>query len=145
MRARTSECLPRLIKAVIGCALAMSLRCALMIFRFIRAHRIWSLPPMDGALPFLMTAFRFGSSLRKSPQSRLTCSVCGPLLPDICNLDLWTRTAKVFIAVKTRPRAHCSRFGCTNLRATKSKSLLRQQPANRWRILRRRARQDLLV
>src|SRR5215472_13614456 len=134
MRARISECSPRLTKANTGCVFAIFLQCVLMIFRFIRVHQIWLLPHMDEALPYLMTAFLFASSLRKSRQIRLTCSVFVPLLPDICNLDLWTPMAKAFIAAKTRPRAHCLQYGCANLRATKSKSPLPQQTDNQWRI-----------
>src|SRR5215471_16318583 len=120
MRVPISERSRRLIKANTGYVLAISRRCVLMISRFIREHQIWSSPRMDEALPFLMTAVRSASSLRKSLQSRCICSVLVPLLPDICNLDLWTPMAKGFIAVKTRPRAHCSQFGYASSRATRS-------------------------
>src|SRR5204863_9816380 len=99
MPARISECSPRLIKANTGCVLAISLRCVLMTFRFIRAHQIWLSLHTDGALPLSMTAFRFASSLRKLPQSRLSCSVCVLLVEGICNLGLWIRMVKEFIAV----------------------------------------------
>src|SRR5437764_15169893 len=131
MRARISEYSPRLIKANTGCVLAISLRCVLMIFKFIRAHQIWLSLHTDGALPLSMTAFRFASSLRKSLQSRLTCSVCVLLLEGICNLGLWIQTVKEFTAVRTRPRARCLQSGCATLPAMKSKSLLPQQVGNR--------------
>ena len=75
-RVRISDCSRRSIKARIGCALAMSLRCAWMIFRFIRARQILSSQRMVGALPSLTTRFRFANSLRRLRQNQLTCLVC---------------------------------------------------------------------